>query len=198
MDFVSIHSESNAQISCCCGAPKQLDFPGLDFEIDPFPPLNNYFYYTAFTTFGPWNVTQGTIDHGGAEYCGGLGLGNPNGQSHFIDLFGSPPTGSIAGTIEYPLYGLTPGFQYTIKFWYATFTSNGSFSANLKIANGSWLNVTWTANNPGAAVWLENIYICCTSDNCDSFLYRYRFEFSHLSNWNAAGRYYNFRMPYRS
>ncbi|MBK6859040.1 MAG: DUF642 domain-containing protein [Saprospiraceae bacterium] len=154
----AIFSYQNSRVLCCCGAPRQLDFPGLDFEIDPFPPLNNYFYYTAFTTFGPWNVTQGTIDHGGAEYCGGLGLGNPNGQSHFIDLFGSPPTGSIAGTIEYPLYGLTPGYQYTIKFWYATFTSNGSFSANLKVANGSWLNVSWTANNPGAAVWLEKTY----------------------------------------
>ena len=156
--LVNVHFETAAQINCCCGTPRQMDFPGMDFEIDPFPPLNNYFYFTAFTTFGPWNVTQGTIDFGGAEYCGGLGVGNPNGQSHFIDLFGSPPTGSVAGTIEYPLYGLTPGYQYTIEFWYATFTANGNFSANLKVANGSWLNVSWTANNPGAAIWLKKSY----------------------------------------
>ena len=45
--LVNVHFETAAQINCCCGTPRQMDFPGMDFEIDPFPPLNNYFYFTA-------------------------------------------------------------------------------------------------------------------------------------------------------
>ncbi len=146
------------QGTCCCGNPKLIDFQGLDFEFDPYPAPAGYIPYTAGSSFGPWIVTQGAVDHGDKDYCGILAAGNPNGASAFVDLFGSPFTGSIAGTMLYPLTGLTPGYIYTIEFWYATFTANGSFSANLKIANGAWLDVSWNANNPGSAVWLKKSY----------------------------------------
>ena len=157
--FVSSLSISlYSQVTCCCGTPKLIDFQGLDFEFDPYPAPAGYIPYTAGSSFGPWIVTQGAVDHGDKDYCGVLAAGNPNGASAFVDLFGSPSTGSIAGTMIYPLTGLTPGYIYTIEFWYATFTSNGSFSANLKVANGAWLDVNWTANNPGSAVWLKKSY----------------------------------------
>lgn len=151
-------SYKNNNITCCCGNPQELNFPGLDFEFDPLPPPAGYYPYVSGMTFGPWTVTNGAIDHGNPLYCGVLAGGNPNGASFFIDLFGSPPGGSVAGTLEYILTGLTPGNTYTIEFWYATYTANGSFSANLKVANGAWLNVSWNANNPGSVIWLKNTY----------------------------------------
>ncbi|MBK8242989.1 MAG: gliding motility-associated C-terminal domain-containing protein [Saprospiraceae bacterium] len=147
-----------AQLKCCCGAAMEIDLPGLDFEFDPYPLPLGFIPYTAVSSFGPWIVTQGAVDHGDKDYCGGLSSGNPNGPSTFMDLYGSPPTGGAAGTVIYPLTGLIPGNTYYIEFWYATFTANGNFSANLKIENGSWLNVSWTANNPGNVVWLKKTY----------------------------------------
>ena len=147
----------SAQISCCCDIPKEIIYPGLDFEFDQPPPFGYYSYFPG--SFGPWTVTQGIIDHGDPAYCGGLANGNPNGPSAFIDLWGSPATGGgAAGTLSYTLTGLTTGNTYFIEFWYATFTAAGSFSANLKIDGGSLLNVNWTANNPGAAIWLKKVY----------------------------------------
>ncbi|MBK8451211.1 MAG: hypothetical protein IPL42_14815 [Saprospiraceae bacterium] len=149
---------SYAQINCCCGTPNELDFPGFDFELDPIPAPAGYNYYFAVSNLGPWTITQGIVDHGDKDYCGGLAFGNPNGASNFIDLFGSAPGGSTVGTIEYTLTGLTPGYVYTIELWYATFTANGNFSASLKIGNGAWLNANWTANNPGSVIWLKKSY----------------------------------------
>ena len=90
---------SYAQINCCCGTPNELDFPGFDFELDPIPAPAGYNYYFAVSNLGPWTITQGIVDHGDKDYCGGLAFGNPNGASNFIDLFGSAPGGSTVGTI---------------------------------------------------------------------------------------------------
>ncbi|MBK9108877.1 MAG: gliding motility-associated C-terminal domain-containing protein [Saprospiraceae bacterium] len=151
-------NEINAQINCCCGSPTELNFSGLDFEVDPFPPPAGYFYYFAVSPLGPWTVSNGIIDHGDPNYCGGLAYGNPNGASYFVDLFGSAPNGHLAGTLQYQLTGLTPGNTYYIEFWYATYNGIGNYSANLSIANGAWLNVNWTANNVGNAIWLKKTY----------------------------------------
>lgn len=154
---IAVSRPVEAQISCCCDIPKEIIFPGLDFEFDQPPPFGYYSYFPG--SFGPWTVTQGIIDHGDPAYCGGLANGNPNGPSAFIDLWGSPATGGgAAGTVSYTLTGLTAGNTYFIEFWYATFTAAGSFSANLKVDGGSLLNVNWTANNPGAAIWLKKVY----------------------------------------
>lgn len=155
--WLGIFQKLPAQMTCCCGTPHEIIYQGLDFEFNLPPPAGYYSYYPG--SFGPWNVTQGIIDHGDPAYCGGLAFGNPNGASAFIDLYGTPATGgAAAGTVVYTLTGLTSGNKYFIEFWYATFTSAGTFSANLRIAGGAWLNVNWTANNPGNSAWLKKTY----------------------------------------
>ncbi len=153
----TVEYHSFSQTKCCCGTPVQLDLPGLDFEIDPAPPSGGVTVYFAVTTFGPWNLTQGLIDHDDKDYVPGLNAGNPNGQSNFIDLFGGG-SGGAAGTIEYPLFNLTPGNTYIIEFYYATISSQGSFSGNLRVENGAWLNANWNASNPGYVIWLKGSY----------------------------------------
>lgn len=149
-----------SQGKCCCfkDSLRQLDFPGLDFEFPPPPPS---MWFTNYPTgpMGPWTVTSGTVDHVALDYPICVCCGNPNGCSNFVDLFGSPPgNGGGEGTISYQLTGLIPGNLYIIEFYYATFDKPGNYSANVKVANGAWLNKNWTASNPGNVVWLKASY----------------------------------------
>jgi gliding motility-associated-like protein len=148
-------------MNCCCGTPKELNFPGFDFEIAPDPPFGWFINYQVGNSIGqsPWNVTAGSIDHVDKDHYMMTSYGNPNGPSNYVDLYGSPPGGGGGpGTIQYPLTGLTPGYNYTIEFYYATFNLPGKYSATIKIANGSWLNETWNATNPGNVIWLKATY----------------------------------------
>jgi len=139
--------------ACCCGQFEEIFFPNLDFEAGPSPAPGTFITYGVGQNFGGWTVTIATIDHCDA-LVGNLGLGNPNGPSFFVDLHGSPGFGGIS----YDLFGLTPGNQYRIEFW--TAQNGGGFSSDghLKIANGAWLNVTWTVSVSGAASWRKETY----------------------------------------
>lgn len=139
--------------ACCCGQFTEIFFPNLDFEAGPSPAPGTFFTYSVGQNFGGWNVTRATIDHCDA-LVGNLGLGNPNGPSFFVDLHGSPGLGAIS----YDLYGLTPGNQYRIEFWTAQNGSGFSSDGNLKVANGAWLNVTWTVSVSGAVSWRKETY----------------------------------------
>jgi gliding motility-associated-like protein len=145
----------SAQINCCCGQPKKLDFPGFDFEFAPDPPPGWFIAYPAGSNMGPWDVTAGYVDHVEKTHYYNTGYGNPNGPSTFADLYGSPVTGSQAGILKYVLTGLTAGANYTFEFFYSKFDVPGTFKANIKIANGAWLNVTQSATNPGNIIWLK-------------------------------------------
>ncbi len=150
---------SYSQVSCCCGNPTELNFPGLDFEIPPDPPPGWFNNYGTGSSLGSWIITSGSIDHVDQSHYFNTASGNPNGPSTFIDLYGSPSGGGGGpGSMEYPLTGLTPGYEYTIEFYYAIFDVPGKFSANLQVANGAWLNVNWNANNPGNVIWLKASY----------------------------------------
>ncbi|MBK7810982.1 MAG: gliding motility-associated C-terminal domain-containing protein [Saprospiraceae bacterium] len=148
----------NAQVKCCCGTPQEMNFQGLDFEFGPDPAPSSFIPY-GVGTMGPWIVTRGYVDHVDKDHFFGSSYGNPNGPSNFVDLYGSPGGGSPPGTISYLLTGLTAGYIYTIEFYYAVFNLPGNYSANLKVANGAWLNVNWTATNPGNVIWLKASYI---------------------------------------
>jgi gliding motility-associated-like protein len=139
--------------ACCCGQFVELFFPNLDFESPPSPAPGTFITYGVGQNFGGWTVTRATIDHCDA-LVGNLGLGNPNGATFFVDLHGSPGFGAIA----YDLYGLTPGNQYRIEYW--TAQNGGGFSSdgNLKIANGAWLNVSWTVSVDGSVSWRKESY----------------------------------------
>ncbi|MBK9720610.1 MAG: gliding motility-associated C-terminal domain-containing protein [Saprospiraceae bacterium] len=156
--FELITQSLPAQGGCCCkDTLQELNFQGLDFEFSPDPPPAWFINYPA-GPMGPWNITAGSVDHVDKDHYFCSSCGNPNGPSNFIDLFGSPSgPGYGVGTMSYPLTGLTPGNQYTIEFYYAKFDKPGNYTANLKI--GNWLNVNWTATNPGQIIWLKASYV---------------------------------------
>lgn len=139
--------------ACCCGQFVEIFFPNLDFEAGPSPAPGTFFTYGVGQNFGGWTVTRATIDHCDA-LVGNLGLGNPNGPSYFVDLHGSPGLGAIS----YDLFGLTPGNQYRVEFWTAQNGSGFSSDGTLKIANGAWLNVSWTVSVSGAVSWRKESY----------------------------------------
>ncbi|MBK9107448.1 MAG: hypothetical protein IPM92_03455 [Saprospiraceae bacterium] len=157
--LISIFGLSSAycQTQCCCGGLTELPFSGFDFEFTPEPPPAWFINYPSGNSMGPWNISAGSVDHVDKDHYFCSSCGNPNGPSNFIDLFGSPAgPGHGVGTMQYPLTGLTPGADYIIEFYYAKFDKPGNYTANLKI--GSWLNVNWTATNPGNIVWLKASY----------------------------------------
>ncbi len=139
--------------ACCCGQFEEIFFPNLDFEAGPSPAPGTFFTYGVGQNFGGWTVSRATIDHCDA-LVGNLGLGNPNGASFFVDLHGSPGFGAIS----YDLFGLTSGNQYRIEFWTAQNGSGYSSDGTLKIANGAWLNVTWTVSVSGSVSWRKESY----------------------------------------
>jgi gliding motility-associated-like protein len=143
-------SQSNCvETNCCCGGIEYVGLPSGDFEDPPF--ANPIIVYWQGETFGNWVVLSGSIDVL-YNYLN-WGIGNPNGNSQYIDLHGSS-IGAIATTLN----GLIVGTQYTISIWYAK--NAGAFSANcnIRVANGNWLNETWTATNNGFNNWLEICY----------------------------------------
>ena len=58
----------SAQVKCCCGSPKELDFPGLDFELSPLPPVGWFNNYQVGSTLGDWLIISGAIDHVDKEH----------------------------------------------------------------------------------------------------------------------------------
>lgn len=139
--------------SCCCGGYSPMSFPNLNFEDGPQPPPNAFYTYAAGTPFGGWTVTRATIDLVDGVF-GGLGNGNPNGASTFVDLHGSPGFGAIS----YLLTGLTAGNNYRIEFWTAQNGDGFSSTGTLTVAGGSWLNVSWTVSVSGSTAWFKQVY----------------------------------------
>ncbi|HMW38752.1 MAG: gliding motility-associated C-terminal domain-containing protein [Saprospiraceae bacterium] len=138
---------------CCCGQSKELFYPNLDFESPPLAPFGGWIDYASGQTYDGWTVTSGTISiHHPAHL--NLGAGNPNGASQHLDLHGSTP-----GSVLYALTGLTSGYTYTIELWYAIHSITSMANANLKINGGAWLNVSWSASNPGDVIWLKASYM---------------------------------------
>lgn len=151
--LILINSNLYSQVNCCCGGvAKELNFPGLDFEFPPKPPNAWWITYRVGSSFGPWRVNKGGIDHVDKNYLN-TGMGNPNGSSNFVDLYGSTPPG--AGGITYPLTGLNVGDHYTIQFYYSRFDADGTFKINILVENGAWLNERLTATNRGNISWLK-------------------------------------------
>ncbi len=138
---------------CCCGAYTPMNFPNLNFEDGPQPAPGSFDTYAAGSQFGGWTVTRATIDLVDGTFAG-LGNGNPNGASTFVDLHGSPGFGGIS----YLLTGLTPGNNYRIEFWTAQNGSGYSSTGTLLIAGGAWLNVSWTVSVSGASAWFKQVY----------------------------------------
>ncbi len=172
----SLLSQSAMGTNCCCGSWTQLFFPNLDFEDGPDPPPGGFIVYGTGAVFGGWTVTRATIDHVEATHAG-LGNGNPNGASNFVDLHGSPGFGAIS----YKLNNLKPGASYRIEFWTAQNGGNHSSTGTLKIAGGAWLNESWTVSISGAVLWFKVSYMfMAMSDMADM-------EFSSVGDLAYAG-----------
>lgn len=162
--------------NCCCGGWTQLYFPNLDFEDGPDPPPGGFIVYGTGAVFGGWTVNRATVDHVEATHAG-LGNGNPNGASNFVDLHGSPGFGAIS----YKLTNLKPGASYRIEFWTAQNGGNHSSTGTLKIAGGAWLNESWTVTISGSVLWFKQVYMfMATSDMADM-------EFSSIGDLVYAG-----------
>jgi gliding motility-associated-like protein len=140
-------AQSNCiETNCCCGSIEYVGIPSGDFEDPPFAaPI---IVYWQGETFGNWEVLSGSIDV--LNNYLNWGIGNPNGDTQYIDLHGSS-VGAIATTLN----GLIVGTQYTISVWYAKNTGASSANCQIKVANGAWLSETWTATNNGFDGWLE-------------------------------------------
>ncbi len=173
--FCNVYSQQ-AGLNCCCGTWTQLSYPNLDFEDGPNPPTGGFIVYGAGSVFGGWTVTRATIDHVEASHAG-LGNGNPNGASNFVDLHGSPGFGGIS----YKLTNLKPGATYRIEFWTAQNGGNHSSTGTLKIAGGAWLNESWTVTISGAILWFKLSYMFMAMDNMADM------EFSSVGDLIYAG-----------
>ncbi len=136
--------------NCCCGVPIEVGVPCGDFEAPPF--ANPIIVYFPGEMFCDWTVYSGSIDVLGPNYSN-WASGNPNGASQFIDLHGNTP-GSFGTTLT----GLTVGYKYTLVLWYAKNAGASSANCQVQVANGAWLNATFTATNNGADGWLEKCY----------------------------------------
>lgn len=136
--------------NCCCGDPIELSVPSGDFEDPPF--ANPIIVYFAGQNFGAWTVLSGSVDVLGPNYSN-WAQGNPNGASQFIDLNGSTP-----GTMATTLNGLIAGYSYTLVLWYAKNAGASTANCQVEIANGAWLDETFTASNNGADGWLERCF----------------------------------------
>ena len=80
--------------TCCCGEPAEVNVPSGDFEDPPFAaPIIVYF---PGQNFGNWTVLAGSVDVL-FNYIN-WGVGNPNGNSQYIDLHGNNP-GDMATTL---------------------------------------------------------------------------------------------------
>ena len=157
--FIQFEFHAYSQPKCCCGSPRVLDFPGFDFEFPPDPPPGWFIWYPVGSNMGPWLITAGYVDHVDKAHYFNTASGNPNGATNFVDLYGSVPnTGSYPGAMQYTLTGLTPSYLYTLEFYYAKFDIPGDYRANIKVANGNWLDVKLTATNPGNVIWLKASY----------------------------------------
>ncbi|MCF8239487.1 MAG: gliding motility-associated C-terminal domain-containing protein [Saprospiraceae bacterium] len=136
--------------NCCCGTPIEVGVPCGDFEAPPF--ANPIIVYFPGEMFCDWTVYSGSIDVLGPNYSN-WASGNPNGASQFIDLHGNTP-GSFGTTLT----GLTVGYSYTLVLWYAKNAGATTANCQVQVANGAWLDETFTASNNGADGWLEKCY----------------------------------------
>ncbi|MBK9270327.1 MAG: gliding motility-associated C-terminal domain-containing protein [Saprospiraceae bacterium] len=152
IDFGNVQN-AGIRAGCCCGNYNELSFSNLDFEDGPQPPPNSFDTYGVGGNFGGWTVTRGTIDLVDGAF-GGLGNGNPNGPSTFVDLHGTPGFGAIS----YLLTGLKPGSNYKIEFWTAQNGSGHTSTGSLNIAGGAWLSVSWNVSVSGSVFWFKLTY----------------------------------------
>ncbi|NOT36756.1 MAG: T9SS type B sorting domain-containing protein [Saprospiraceae bacterium] len=171
-----LSQETQRGLVCCCGVWNQLVFPNFDFEDGPSPAPGSFIVYSAGSTFGGWTVTRATVDHVDALHAG-LGMGNPNGASNFVDLHGSPGFGGIS----YKLTGLKPGAVYLLKFWTAQNGGNHSSTGTVKVAGGAWLNESWPVTISGAVAWfLMEFKFMAMADMAE-------LEFSSVGDQASAG-----------
>ncbi|MEP7194911.1 MAG: gliding motility-associated C-terminal domain-containing protein [Saprospiraceae bacterium] len=146
-------AQQNSGAPCCCGVLNQKFYNNFDFESAPMAPYGGWIDYSAGDNYDGWSVISGSVSiHNG--FHGNMGFGNPNGQTQHMDLHGGTP-----GGVSYQLTGLTSGFVYTIEIWYAIHIGAPSATVNLQIADGAWLNVSWSATNKGDVIWLKASYM---------------------------------------
>ncbi len=150
LPFFGIAQPACVSDGCCCGSPIEVGVPCGDFEAPPF--ANPIIVYFPGEMFCDWTVYSGSIDVLGPNYSN-WASGNPNGASQFIDLHGNTP-GSFGTTLT----GLTVGYSYTLVFWYAKNAGASSANCQVQVANGAWLDESFTATNNGADGWLEKCY----------------------------------------
>lgn len=168
--------ETKAGLVCCCGVWNQVFYPNFDFEDGPAPAPGSFITYSAGASFGGWTVTRATIDHVDGAHAG-LGNGNPNGASNFIDLHGSPGFGGIS----YKLTNLKPGAVYLLKFWTAQNGGNHSSTGTVTVAGGAWMNESWTVTISGSVAWfLMEFKFMAMADMAD-------LEFSSVGDQAYAG-----------
>jgi hypothetical protein len=134
-----------ATANCCCAVPP-LTVTNGNFETPQIAPQLRI-TYSAGNSFGAWLVNSGEIDLLAPTYIN-WASGNPNGPSQFIDLHGLVP-----GTISTQLVGLISNTTYTFSIWYAKNPGAASATCNITVANGAWLNQSWTATNNPASGW---------------------------------------------
>jgi len=138
---------------CCCGIDSEINVPGGDFEVAPFPPAGGWIDYNTGEVFGAgWEVISGSISHHDDGH-NNLGNGNPNPSTAHVDL-----NGFNIGAICQDISGFTVGQEYIIVFYYAIHNAVGVASASVQIDGGSVLNESWDANNQGQNNWLEATY----------------------------------------
>ncbi|HMV23086.1 MAG TPA: gliding motility-associated C-terminal domain-containing protein [Saprospiraceae bacterium] len=137
-------------VQCCCGTPIEVGVPGGNFEDPPY--ANPIIVYFAGQMYSSWTVNSGSIDLLGPNYLN-WATGNPNGATQFIDLHGNTP-----GSFSTILNGLNVDYEYTIVLWYAKNAITPTANCQIQVADGAWLDQTWTATNNGANGWLRKCF----------------------------------------
>ncbi len=147
----AINSNLYAQI-CCCDDISEIEVPGGDFEIPPFPPDGGWIDYNVGQFLGPWEIVTGSISHHDDGH-NNLGAGNPNPSTAHLDI-----NGSSVGSICQEISGFVIGQEYELVFYYAIHNALDMASATVEINGGTTLSETWNATNVGSNLWLEASY----------------------------------------
>ncbi len=108
-------------------------------------PSGHWYTVGSGSSFGPWNVTAGSIDVVSTAYWNASG-----GGVNDIDL-----NGSSYGTIQRSITGLTSGSSYTLTFSYAINPGAATAGARVRIGN---LDQTLTATNPATGSFQTATY----------------------------------------
>ncbi len=147
----AINSPLAAQ-NCCCDVVIEVEIPGGDFEIAPFPPPGGWIDYTIGQFLGSWEIVTGSVSHHDDGH-NNLGNGNPNPSTAHLDL-----NGSSVGAFCQDISGFIVGQEYELVFYYAIHNALTTASATVEIDGGAALSETWSATNVGSVLWLEHSF----------------------------------------